>query len=304
MPPPCPCSSARAFEIDPKFAMAYASLGLSYNFMGEPALSAENNSKAYQLRDRANDLEKFFITASYDINVTGNLEQAQQTCELWAQTYPRDMHPHSLLGSELYPTSGKYEKAVEAARKEIELDPNFPIGYYQLSFNYGYLDRLDEAENALHRASDRKLDIPEFSIQRYDIAFLKNNKAGMEREAAQARGKPDLEDMISGREGFVFAYSGQLQQARKMSRRAADLAQQAAQRGRAALFGTGAALWEAFFGNAAAATQSAVAALELSKDRDVEYGAAFALALSGNSSRSQTLANDLVTCRRFAHFSH
>jgi hypothetical protein len=40
-----------------------------------------------------------------------------------------------------------------------------------------------------------------------------------------------------------------------------------------------------------------VAVLELSKDRDVEYGAAFALALSGESSRSQTLANDLE--RRF-----
>ena len=58
---------------------------------------------------------------------------------------------------------------------------------------------------------------------------------------------------------------------------------------------TGAALWEAFFGNAPAARQGAVAALELSKDRDVEYGAAFALALSGDSSRSQALANDLET---------
>ena len=82
-----------------------------------------------------------------------------------------------------------------------------------------------------------------------------------------------------------------------MSRRAADLAQQAAQRERAALYETGAALWEAFFGNAPAARRSAMAALELSKDRDVEYGAAFALALSGDSSRSQALANDLE--RRF-----
>ena len=94
-----------------------------------------------------------------------------------------------------------------------------------------------------------------------------------------------------------MAYSGHLQQARRMSRRAVDLAQQAGQRERAALFETGAALWEAFFGNAPAARRSAMAALELSKGRDVEYGAAFALALSGDSSRSQTLADDLE--RRF-----
>jgi hypothetical protein len=40
-----------------------------------------------------------------------------------------------------------------------------------------------------------------------------------------------------------------------------------------------------------------MAALDLSKGRDVEYGAAFALALSGDSSRSLMLANDLE--RRF-----
>jgi tetratricopeptide (TPR) repeat protein len=76
-----------------------------------------------------------------------------------------------------------------------------------------------------------------------------------------------------------------------MSRRAVDLAHQA--QGRAALFETGAALWQAFFGNAPAARQGAASAMELSKDRDVEYGAAFALALSGDSTRSQTIANDL-----------
>jgi eukaryotic-like serine/threonine-protein kinase len=130
-------------------------------------------------------------------------------------------------------------------------------------------------------------------VQRYDIAFLKGDKAGMEREAALGRGKSGTEDWISYREAFVLAYSGHLQQARRLSRRAADLARQAAKREMAALYETGAALWEAFFGNAPAARRSAMAALELSKSRDLEYGAAFALALAGDSSRSQTLANDL-----------
>jgi tetratricopeptide (TPR) repeat protein len=75
------------------------------------------------------------------------------------------------------------------------------------------------------------------------------------------------------------------------------VAQQAAQRERAALFETGPALWEAFFGNAPAARRSAMAVLDLSKGRDVEYGAALALALSGDSSQSQTSADDLE--RRF-----
>jgi tetratricopeptide (TPR) repeat protein len=277
----------RAIEIDPKFAMAYALLGLTYGAFGESDLSAESTSKAYQLRDRTSEVEKFFITVSYDFRVTGNLEKAQQTCESWAQTYPRDRNPHGFL-STIYHLTGKYEKAVEE---------NFVIGYNLLAYSYQNLDRLGEAENTLQRASERKLESPEFLVQRYGIAFLKGDTAGMEREITLGRGKSRVEDWLSDREAFVLAYSGHLQQARRKSQRAADLAQQSAQRERAAIWQTGPVLWEAFFGNAPAARRSAIAVLKLSKGRDVEYGAAFALALSGDYPESETLANDLE--RRF-----
>jgi len=191
--------------------------------------------------------KSFFITATYDLQVTGNLEKALLTCELWVHTYPREIHPYPLLGAFLYPTFGKYEKGVEAAKQAIELDPDFPIGYLQLGFNSQFLGRVGEAEKALQRASDRKLDTPDFLPQRYDIAFLNGDKAGMDREVTLAQGRPGAEDAVSLREGFVLAYSGHLQQARRRSRHAVDLAQQANQRGRAALFETAAAVWEAFF---------------------------------------------------------
>ena len=168
----------RAIEIDPKFAMAHASLGFTYGLLGEPALSAESNSKAYQLRDRASDREKFFIAATYDLQVTGNLEKALRTCELWVQTYPRELHPYGFLGAFLYPTFGKYEKGVEAATQAIALDPDFPVGYLQLAFNNQFLGRLGEAENAIRRASDRKVEIPDFFPTRYDVAFLRGDQSG------------------------------------------------------------------------------------------------------------------------------
>jgi tetratricopeptide (TPR) repeat protein len=287
----------RALEIDPKFAMAHANLGLAYSSIGESALSAASISQAYQLRDRASDREKFFITASYEVQVTGNLEKAQQTSESWAQTYPREMNAHGFLAGMIYPVFGQYEKGVEASRKVVELDPDFALGYFQLAFSNTYLDRLAEAGSALQRASERKLEIPEFLVQRYSIAFLKGDKAGMEREAALGRRTSGAEDWMSDQEALVLAYSGHLKQARQMSQRAVDLAQQAGKRESAALYETGAALSEAFFGNAPSARQRAMAALELSKARDVEYGVAFALALSGDSAGSRTLADDLE--RRF-----
>jgi len=287
----------RAIEIDPNFASAYAALGRMYGDIGETVLSAENTGKAYQLRERASDQEKFFISASYDLQVTGNLEKARQTCDLWMQAYPRAWVPHGLLSGGIYPPLGKYEKGAEEAQEALGIDPDFSIGYVNLAFSYVALGRTADAENTLKRAFERRLEIPDFFVLRYVIGFLKDDKTGMDREAAEAREKLGGDDWISNSEGFVLAYSGHLEEARKMSLRAADLARKIERRDTEALYETDAAVREALFGNVSTAKQRAVESLELSKSRDVGYGAALALALSGDSSRSQTLTYDLS--RRF-----
>ena len=130
---------------------------------GNPSFLQQNTSKAYQLRDRASDQERFFISLTYDLQVTGNLEKAQQTCELWMQTYPRAWLPHALLAGGIYPSIGKREESVEEAKIALGIDPDFSIGYSLLADSYLALERTAEAEKTLQRASERKLDIPDFS---------------------------------------------------------------------------------------------------------------------------------------------
>ena len=282
-----------AVEIDPQFAIAYASLGLMYGAMGETELGTENIKRAYQLRDRVSDNEKFFITAYYDGRATGNQKKAQQTCEAWAQAYPREWKPHSFLAGFIYPVLDEPEKAAEEAQKTIELAPDFGVGYALFGFNSLSLDRLGAAEDAVRRASERKIEIPLLALLRYDVAFLKGDGSGMQREVAAAHGKSGAEELISDHQAFALAYAGHLQEATKMLRRSSDLAQQATHREKAAVFETRAALWEAFYGNAPAAKPAAMAALALARNREVQYGAAVALAIAGDSSQAQTLANDL-----------
>jgi tetratricopeptide (TPR) repeat protein len=287
----------RAIEIDPNFASAYAALGRMYGDIGESLLSAMNTSKAYELRDRASDQEKFFISLSYDLQVTGNLEKGQQTCALWVQAYPRAWVPHGLLSGDIYAATGKWEESVEEGKIALGIDPDFSIGYANLAMSYMALGRLDEAENTLQRASERKLEIPDYFVLQYVIAFMNGDKVGMEREAALARGRRGTDDWMSNSEGFVLAYSGHMEAARKMSQLATDLARKTERRDTQALYEADAAVREALFGNASTARQRTVDALELSKSRDVAYGVGFALALSGDSSRSQALTEDLS--RRF-----
>ena len=287
----------RAVEIDPQFAMAHAFMGLMYSNLGESVLANESTTKAYQLRDRATDRERFLITTLYDRQVTGNLEREQQTLKLWGQTYPRDRDAHGLLAGFASQSCGRYEKSIEEANIALGIDPDFTPGFINIAFSYFYLDRLPEAENAILNAAGHKREPAELLLLRYYLAFLKGDAAGMDRAAVQARGKPGWEDWMLHSQALVAARSGRLEAARTVSRQAIDLAQRAGQKERAGTFQAAEAVWQAFFGNATAARRNATAALHLSDGRDVEYGTAFALALAGDLARAQSLASDLE--RRF-----
>ena len=119
----------------------------------------------------------------------------------------------------------------------------------------------------------------------------------MEREVNRAKGTLEAAELITDQAAFALAYSGHLEEARLKARDAVDLARQAAEGERAALWAAGPALWEALFENAPAARQLASDVLKLSKGRDAEYGAAFALALAGDASSSQAegVAKELET---------
>jgi eukaryotic-like serine/threonine-protein kinase len=284
----------RATEIDPSFAMAYAALGRIYADLDESDLSSASITRAWELRDRATDREKFFITVNYQMLVTGNLDEARQTCDSWIRTYPRDPLPHAFLSGYISKTAGQYQKAADEARKAVELDPDFAIAYYNIAVNQTYLDHIVEAQNTLSRAAGRGLELDEFIMLEYDIAFLKGDQAGMAKQRALARERSGGESWIANKEAFTLAYSGHLQMARTLSQRAVQQAQHAGQQERGALWEVGAAVREALFGNRAEAKKRALAALDSSRDRETEYGAALALAITGDVPQAQQLVSDLA----------
>ena len=96
--------------------------------------------------------------------------------------------------------------------------------------------------------------MPDYFVLRYDIAFLRDDRAEMARQVSVVQGKSGAEDWIANHEAFVYAYSGQLQEATRMSRKATELALREAQRERAALYE--AAVREALFGDLAAARKA------------------------------------------------
>ncbi len=281
----------RAIAIDPQFAMAYGDLSIVYFNLGQTDLSGGYTRKAYELRDRVSDRERLWILFLYDRQVTGNLPRELQTIESWVQTYPRDWQAWAVLGGWGAFGTGQYERGIQAGQEALRLNPDnsFP---YTVAQHYLLLDRFSEAADMLQRAAEHKLEIPEMLVTRYYLAFFNGDQSGMDREVARAPGE-HAEDWMSHNQALVLARSGQMQQARMMWERGIALAQQAGNRERAAIYEAAEGVCEAHFGNAAAAKERAHAALQLARDRDVEYAAAFALALSGDSAGSQKLAADL-----------
>jgi len=218
----------RAVEIDPEFAMAHAHLGLSYSANGESVLSAESTTKAWLLRDRVSDRERFFIDFTHDRQVTGNLEKAYQTLELWLQTYPRGErpNPHSLLGGLSTNGTGRFERAIEASRKEIAVDPDSAMAYGNLAGSYFLTGRFEEAGRTLQAAAERKLEIPRLLVIGYNMAVLKADREQMDRAVALARGKRRAEHWMAHEQALALARSGRLQAARRLSNTAMDLALQ------------------------------------------------------------------------------
>jgi serine/threonine protein kinase len=291
----------RAISLDPNFAVAYNALAVNYWNLGESILAAENGHKAYELRGRVSEREQFQIESSYYFIVTGDLQKALQSCELWAQTYPRDDGSRG-VETGIYTIVGQYDKAALAVRENLRLAPTpIGIGYAGLVDSYLSRNLFEEARATAQEAQAKNLDSPYLRFDLYRLAFLQNDTAGMAQQVAWAAGKRGSEDVLLGNEADTAAYFGQVGKARELSWQAHSSATQSQQRETAALHEAAAAIREALFGNADEARKWAALTKQLRSSRDVQYGALLALALTGDLSQGETrleqLADDFA--RRF-----
>jgi tetratricopeptide (TPR) repeat protein/predicted Ser/Thr protein kinase len=284
----------RAIAIDPGFAMAHADLGFFCWNMGQTDLGAEYVAKAYQLLDRVSERERLFILFLYDRQVTGNLQKELETLESWAQTYPADFMPWSVLGGWGTQGTGQYQRGIDATEVALRLNPDLTPAYGSLVAHNLGLGRFAEAAATLQRAAERKLESPLFLVSRYYLAFLEGDEAGMKREVDRAHGNLEAEDWMSHNQALVLARSGQMRNARVLWRHTIERTEQTGHRERAAIYRAAQAVCEAHLGNRDLAKENARAALALAQGRDVVYASAFALALAGELSESRRLAEDLA----------
>jgi tetratricopeptide (TPR) repeat protein len=282
----------RAVELDPNFAVAYNYMAFSYANLNQPERAAESARKAYALRDKVSEWERYSIEANYYMFATGELEKAGQVFELWQQTYPQYESPYVNLGY-IYGTLGNWEKAAEETREALRLEPNNVMNYINLGDAYLNLNRVDDAVTIYRQAENLHMQGETLLANRYQLAFVQGDTAVMAKVSAAAVGKPGTEDLVLASQADTLGWYGKLKQARDTTRSAMESAERNDAKESAATYQAAAALREAESGNIEQARSDAEAALRVVPSRAVQAMAALVLARAGDVAQAQKLADDL-----------
>ncbi len=282
-----------AIERDPNFAMAYYDVGDGYYSLNQLGRASQYYTKAFELRQHANDRSKLMITGNYYSTVTGEHDKAARTFHEMIETYPRSATAYFSLGEE-YAALGQYEIAAEMAAKAQELGPGEVPAYSNLAVYQLALQRFSEARATIDRAKARDMDGYMFRLPLYAMAFLAGDSSGMAEQQQWLSSHPDSKHYAFSLAADTEAYGGKLTAARELTKRSAEAAITADSKENAAIWWENAALREAASGDALQGVQDAVDGLKLAPEsQGVGVEAALAFAMASENGRALSLAEDL-----------
>ncbi len=286
----------RAIELDPNFALAYARLGTMYGNIGQGDLLEQYQKKAFELRDRASERERFYITAHY-YSDTGQLEKGIAAYELYKQTYPRDSIPYNNLAATYIPL-GQFERALQNGRESVRLDPDLANGYLNTAEAYAGLGRVDEAKATIKAGLQRNLGGPFAHTFLAILAWGQNDQATLEQELASAKAAgPEGEMAAASLRANLAAYAGRMRQARELFGGVKEACLRANLKELAGNVVAGQAEWEAAYGQQALAIEGAAAALRLSPTLNVTTSVAITLTVAGQERKALDALNPFLKQR-------
>jgi eukaryotic-like serine/threonine-protein kinase len=290
----------RAVELDPNFAMAYATLGVVYDNVGRPTEGSGAIKKAYELRERASEREKFYIQSHYDDVVLNDSAKTLEVYSEWQRVYPRDTVPldnGALVSSGL----GQHEKAVEFASRAMQLDSNDRYAYENLAGAYLTLNRFDEARSIAEQAVSRRLDSMGIRWTLADLAYVRGDWAACDHELEHGKGTPEEPFMLFWK-GMGLAGRGKIKASREVLGQTRTELMGAGVKDFAAVLLAIEAYTDGLSGFGAESREKAGEALKLSDYPEASSIAAAVFALNGDTAKSMAIMNELS--RKFPENQH
>jgi len=286
----------RALELDPSFALAYARLGTIYRNFGEMEKAAEHQERAYDLRDRVSEHERFYITSHY-FESLGDLEKDVETLELFKRAYPREWIADHNLALDLM-ILGNFDRALTNAQEALRLAPDHAFPHHKVMWAYRCLGRSDEAKAIGQQALEQGLDTVYLRLNLALIAASEGDAEALREHLDSQIGTVHESTMLALEAGFE-ALEGKMSKARLLIDRAEETALRQGLTESSARFPAHLAVAEAEIGETAKARNTAERALSLARSRDALPAVALALARIGDAATAAELLEELAT--RFPH---
>jgi tetratricopeptide (TPR) repeat protein len=280
-----------AVELDPNFAQAYARLAAIYSNVGEEDRAGQAARKAFDLRERVSERERYYIAGHYYF-ATGDIEKEKENLELAIKAYPNDSTALGNLALVYNLYYGQFDKAIPLASEASRVEPNSPFGYVHTSIPYMALNRVEEARSLLQRAVDAKADNLFVHQALYEVAFMNGDADEMQRQLKLSEGKPG--EYLLLREAITVAVShGQMQKAAELMLRSTQVTDRLGFKETTADTQAFAALTQAQVGNSARVKALAASSSALAHGRANMAPVAVALAMTGDGKRAQAIVDDL-----------
>ncbi len=279
-----------AVTLDPNFAMAYAQLGSAYSNVGETIAGSQYFKRAFELRSRTTEPERFYIAGRYFDIITGELEKASENYELWQQTYPDEWLAYNALANDANQL-GRYETAIKAAKQVVLLNPNHAFGYTNLALGLLGTNRFGEAKAVCEEAVAKRRDSDTIHMILYAVAFMGGNKKALQREMDLATRSQDKPSMLYV-QGEAAAARGKMKEATELFQQNVAQLQADHQPEGAANTLAYDALLSAVIGWTQEARLMAAASLRLGRG-ETDLGLnALALALAGDAAQAKNIAEE------------
>lgn len=280
----------RAIEVDQRFAIAYARLATCYHQTKQFELSRAASAKAYEYRDRASQREKLYVEWNYYGAVTGEIEKASETLDVWKRTYPRDWEPHNLLATR-YTLTGPFKKAVEEATEAVRLNPKEAKAHANLAHGFIGLNQFEEGKQVLRNALGQKMETDSMHQHLYHLAFINGDAAGM-KEQLDAASKTSPGYLPNVWQARAAEFNGKVAEANQFTEKAVEWAQYN-NRDAAAQLISQQAMRAATFRDCGKVSALTSKALSFSRDLSNLHRSANALAACGQAAAAQSLVDEM-----------
>ena len=281
----------RAIELDPNFALAYARVSVIYNNLTQPEQAAQYAQKAYDLRDRVSERERFYIAEKYASYVTGDREEAIRVLQAWAQSYPQDYIPHNNLASN-YALLGRHEDALREAAEAVRLNSTSTININNYVGAFMRLNRFDEARASLEKYLGQTPDRPPYRFYSIQLAMLSRDKEKEKTDldwAQKQTNEPDVTDGVAQ----VFSYYGQWRKALEAEERSIELLLSQNRKETAAQYAGVMGFYSAEFGLCDQAKKSVSRSLSLARGRINLGSVTMSSAACNDTAQASALSDEL-----------